>query len=117
MPNAEARRDAGIDAVALRGRTEGELLQCKSAINGKAGWDAIKEVTAGAARYQARFAGTRVRNVAVTNQERLGSSIAVLRVPVGMDIDPPLFRPHATALGRIPPYDEPNARPIAIIRI
>jgi SNF2 family DNA or RNA helicase len=59
--------DGGIDVVALKGR-EGELLQCKSSINPEVGWDAIKEVTAGAARYQARFAGTRFRKVAVTNQ-------------------------------------------------
>ena len=32
------------------------------------GWDAIKEVTAGAARYQAQFMGTRFRRFAVTNQ-------------------------------------------------
>ncbi|RQP65226.1 hypothetical protein DF013_34295 [Burkholderia ubonensis] len=31
-------------------------------------WDAIKEVTAGAARYQARFRGTKFRRLAVTNQ-------------------------------------------------
>ncbi len=59
--------DGGIDVVALNGR-EGELLQCKSSINSEVGWDAIKEVTAGAARYQARFAGTRMRKTAVTNQ-------------------------------------------------
>lgn len=59
--------DGGIDIVALKGR-EGELLQCKSSINLEVGWDAVKEVTAGAAKYQARFAGTRFRKVAVTNQ-------------------------------------------------
>ncbi|WP_228536350.1 restriction endonuclease [Noviherbaspirillum malthae] len=59
--------DGGIDVVALKGK-EGELLQCKSSINADVGWDAIKEVTAGAAKYQARFAGTLFRKVAVTNQ-------------------------------------------------
>lgn len=59
--------DGGVDIVALQGRT-GELLQCKSSVNAEVGWDAIKEVTTGAARYQARFAGTRLRRVAVTNQ-------------------------------------------------
>jgi HJR/Mrr/RecB family endonuclease len=49
------------------GRT-GELLQCKSSKTADVGWDAIKEVTAGAAKYQARFAGTKLRKVAVTNQ-------------------------------------------------
>ena len=59
--------DGGIDIVALKGR-EGELLQCKSSKSAEVGWDAIKEVTAGAARYQARFQGTRFRRLAVTNQ-------------------------------------------------
>lgn len=59
--------DGGIDVVALKGR-EGELLQCKSSKASDVGWDAIKEVTAGAAKYQARFRGTRFRRLAVTNQ-------------------------------------------------
>lgn len=59
--------DGGIDVVALKGR-EGELLQCKSSKSVEVGWDAIKEVTAGAARYQARFSGTKLRRLAVTNQ-------------------------------------------------
>lgn len=59
--------DGGIDVVALQGN-EGVLLQCKSSIADQVGWDAIKEVTAGAARYQSRFAGTQFRKVAVTNQ-------------------------------------------------
>ncbi|MGO4811053.1 SNF2-related protein [Cupriavidus sp. 2MCAB6] len=61
------RGDGGIDVVALRGR-EGVLLQCKSSINDQVGWDAIKEVTAGAAKYQAQYAGTKFRKIAVTNQ-------------------------------------------------
>ncbi|MDO9074110.1 MAG: SNF2-related protein [Rubrivivax sp.] len=60
--------DGGIDVVAFKGR-EGELVQCKSSKSAELGWDAIKEVVAGAARYQARFRGTRFRRVAVTNQE------------------------------------------------
>jgi hypothetical protein len=59
--------DGGIDVVAIRGK-EGQLLQCKSSTSREVGWDAIKEVTAGAARYQARFSGTLFRRVAVTNQ-------------------------------------------------
>lgn len=59
--------DGGIDVVALKGH-DGELLQCKSSKSADIGWDAIKEVTAGSARYQARFMGTRLRRVAVTNQ-------------------------------------------------
>lgn len=59
--------DGGIDVVALQGQ-KGELLRCKSSVNKEVGWDAVKEVTTGAARYQARFSGTRLRRVAVTNQ-------------------------------------------------
>jgi HJR/Mrr/RecB family endonuclease len=59
--------DGGIDIVAIKG-SEGELLQCKSSKSSDIGWDAVKEVTAGAARYQARFRGTALKKVAVTNQ-------------------------------------------------
>jgi hypothetical protein len=59
--------DGGVDVLALRGN-DGLLLQCKSSKSGSLGWDAIKEVAAGAARYQAQYAGTRFRRVAVTNQ-------------------------------------------------
>lgn len=67
--------DGGIDIVALQGR-DGELLQCKSSKSAEVGWDAIKEVTAGAARYQARFTGTRFKRVAVTNQGFTRGAIA-----------------------------------------
>ena len=59
--------DGGIDVVALNGR-EGELLQCKSSASRQVGWDAIKEVAAGAARVQAQYARVKFRRVAVTNQ-------------------------------------------------
>ncbi|CAG9172572.1 hypothetical protein LMG23992_02270 [Cupriavidus laharis] len=66
--------DGGIDIVAFKDR-EGELLQCKSSKSSDVGWDAIKEVTAGAARYQARFPGTRFRRIAITNQNFTSSAI------------------------------------------
>ena len=59
--------DGGIDIVALKERN-GELIQCKSSKSAELGWDAVKEVVAGAARYQVRFRGTRFRRIAVTNQ-------------------------------------------------
>ena len=59
--------DGGVDVIAFKGR-DGELLQCKSSAKNELGWDAIKEVTTGAARYQAQFAGTKFRRLAVTNQ-------------------------------------------------
>jgi HJR/Mrr/RecB family endonuclease len=67
--------DGGIDVVALRAQ-DGELLQCKSSKATELGWDAIKEVVAGAARYQARFPGTRFRKIAVTNQAFNAGAIA-----------------------------------------
>lgn len=67
--------DGGIDVVALCGR-EGALLQCKSSKSGAVGWDAIKEVTAGAALYQARFSGTRFRRIAVSNQRFTEGAVA-----------------------------------------
>lgn len=59
--------DGGIDVVAVMGK-EGEFLQCKSSATAEVGWDAVKEVSTGAALYQARFAGTKFRRLAVTNQ-------------------------------------------------
>lgn len=61
------RGDGGIDVIALQGK-EGELLQCKSSANAELGWDAVKEVAAGAARYQNTYSGTRFRRVCVTNR-------------------------------------------------
>ena len=60
--------DGGIDVLAIKGR-EGELLQCKSSGGADVGWDAVKEVTGGAAQYQARFPGVLFRRLAVTNQQ------------------------------------------------
>jgi HJR/Mrr/RecB family endonuclease len=59
--------DGGIDIVALMGN-EGELLQCKSSLSDGIGWDAIKEVSAGTARYQRAYKNTKLRRVCVTNQ-------------------------------------------------
>ena len=59
--------DAGVDVIAFKGQ-QGELLQCKSSSGSILGWDAIKEVNTGAAKYQAQFPGTKFRKLAVTNQ-------------------------------------------------
>ena len=61
------RGDGGVDVVATRG-DQGQLLQCKCSVRGELGWDAIKEVTAGAARYQLRVPSTTFNKVAVTNR-------------------------------------------------
>lgn len=60
------RGDGGID-VAAHGKA-GLLIQRKSSSRDDVGWDAVKEVIAGAAKYRARFAGTAFSNVATTNQ-------------------------------------------------
>lgn len=59
--------DGGIDVVALKG-TVGELLQCKTSKNPEIGWDAVKEVFAGATKYQTRYKNTRFSRIAITNQ-------------------------------------------------
>ncbi len=59
--------DGGIDVLAFSGK-KGELLQCKSSRSNEVGWDAVKEVTAGAALYQARYPATQFAKVVVTNQ-------------------------------------------------
>ena len=61
-------RDGGIDIVATKGK-QGLLIQCKSSEAAKGiGWDAIKEVVAGAAAYEQQFPDVRFSKVAVTNQ-------------------------------------------------
>lgn len=61
--------DGGIDVVAIKDNT-GQLIQCKSSsINGCAlGWEAVKDVVAGAAAYERKFAGVSFKKIAVTNQ-------------------------------------------------
>jgi hypothetical protein len=60
--------DNGVDVVALCGAA-GELLQVKTS-EGRShlGWDAVKEVVAGAAHYQRLYRGTHLAKVCVTNQ-------------------------------------------------
>lgn len=58
--------DGGIDVVAIK-ENKGLLLQCKRSSK-TLGWDAIKEVTAGAARYEKLYVGIDFTKIAVTNQ-------------------------------------------------
>jgi Holliday junction resolvase len=64
-----ASGDNGVDVVAIRGDV-GELVQVKAAATpGTAlGWDAVKEVVAGAAFYERRHPGIRFSKVCVTNR-------------------------------------------------
>jgi hypothetical protein len=56
------------DEVSLKALTEPQarLLHERGA---DVGWDAVKEVTAGAAAYQLKYSGTKFRKVAVTNRQ------------------------------------------------
>ena len=67
--------DGGVDIVAIKGK-EGVLIQCKSStVEGRElGWDGIKDVSAGATIYAARFPGIRFSMVAVTNQRFNGNA-------------------------------------------
>jgi len=61
--------DGGIDVVALK-NPEGILIQCKNSgvAGNQLGWDAIKEVTGGAAKYQMLHPGVKFSKLAITNQ-------------------------------------------------
>lgn len=64
---AKTGGDGGIDVIAQQDDA-GLLVQCKSSSQPALGWDAIKEVTAGAARYLAKLPGTKFQRVAITNR-------------------------------------------------
>lgn len=61
--------DGGVDVVAWR-ENEGVLIQCKaSSCEGQAlGWEAVKDVSAGARAYMAKYPDVHFRRVAITNQ-------------------------------------------------
>lgn len=61
--------DGGVDVVAIRDG-EGILIQCKSTSrqDQALGWDAVKEVAAGAVAYQRRYPGISFKRMALTNQ-------------------------------------------------
>lgn len=69
--------DGGIDVVAISGKA-GVLIQCKSSsVDGRElGWEAVKDVVAGAAGYAARFPGVRFSLAAVTNRRFNGTARA-----------------------------------------
>lgn len=63
------RGDHGIDVVALR-RPQGVLIQCKtsSSEDAQLGWEAVKDVVAGAATYERRHPEVTFKKACVTNQ-------------------------------------------------
>lgn len=62
----KTRGDGGIDIIAVKGKI-GLLIQCKRSSK-TLGWDAIKEVVGGSARYQKLYPGTIFTKMAMTNQ-------------------------------------------------
>jgi HJR/Mrr/RecB family endonuclease len=62
--------DGGVDVVAWKDE-EGVLIQCKaSSQQGQAlGWEAVKDVSAGARAYSAKYPDVHFRRIAVTNQQ------------------------------------------------
>ncbi len=64
-----ASGDNGVDVVALSD-VDGILIQTKTASKDgqRLGWEAVKDVVAGAAYYQARHPGVEFRKACVTNQ-------------------------------------------------
>jgi Holliday junction resolvase len=63
-----ASGDAGVDVVGIRGQ-EGVLIQCKSStLDTLSGWEAAKEVTAGAAFYANEYPGVAFKKIALTNR-------------------------------------------------
>lgn len=62
--------DGGVDVVAIGGE-RGVLIQCKTAERPDAvlGWEAVRDVVAGAPAYRARFPGVSFSLAAVTNRQ------------------------------------------------
>ncbi len=62
--------DGGVDVVAWKDE-DGVLIQCKaSSQQGQTlGWEAVKDVSAGARAYSGKYPDVRFRRVAVTNQQ------------------------------------------------
>jgi hypothetical protein len=65
--------DGGVDIVAIKG-TDGILVQCKHSVSEAIGWDAVKEIYAGAEAYRARYPGMAFKLVAITNREFNGTA-------------------------------------------
>lgn len=67
--------DGGVDVVAISGR-EGVLIQCKSSTvdDAELGWEAVKDVVAGAAAYSAKHPGVSFSLVAATNKRFNGTA-------------------------------------------
>lgn len=98
--------DGGVDVVAIDGN-RGALIQCKSSgVEGKEmGWDAIKDVSAGAAAYAARYPGVEFELIAATNRTfnqsaRQQASLLNVRLIEGEDLIG-LLSKHPTKRGEL----------------
>lgn len=98
--------DGGVDVVAIQ-NDQGALIQCKSSgVEGKEmGWEAVKDVAAGAAAYAARYPGVCFELVAVTNRKfnqsaRQQASLLNVRLIEGEDLARLLAR-HPTQRGEL----------------
>jgi restriction endonuclease Mrr len=69
--------DGGVDVVAISGN-EGVLIQCKSStVDGiELGWEAVKDVVAGAAAYSAKHPNVSFSLIAATNKRFNGTARA-----------------------------------------
>ena len=67
--------DGGVDVVAISG-SEGVLIQCKSSTvdDAELGWEAVKDVVAGAAAYSAKHPGVSFSLIAATNKRFNGTA-------------------------------------------
>ncbi len=65
----KTKRIGGVDVVAIK-HNEGVLIQCKSSIleNKELGWEGVRDVSAGAAAYVARYPGITFSMLAITNR-------------------------------------------------
>jgi len=61
--------DGGVDLVVIRNDDTGLLCQCKHRSQTGLGWDAIKEIVAGSAAYQARHPNILFQRIAISNQQ------------------------------------------------
>jgi hypothetical protein len=105
--------DGGVDVVAIQG-DRGALIQCKSSgVEGREmGWEAIKDVSAGAAAYSARYPGVRFELVAATNRKfnqaaRQQASLLNVRLIDGEDLVSLLAR-HPTKRGELHRFSMAN---------
>lgn len=72
---SKSKGDGGVDVIAINHDGKGILVQCKSSQAASLGWDAIKEVVAGAMRYQSQHPNVFFEKWALTNQNFNGSAI------------------------------------------